>query len=79
MNTNPILTNITTNTIPINVVKTENISIINDEQPTAAPTLITHIVHHKPNIEPKKPLKSKLRYLLERIQNTINDKLKILF
>lgn len=72
MNTNPIPTNITTSTIPINVLKTENRSIINDKQPTAAPIFLRKnkiSLLHKPNIEPKKPLKSKLRYLLDRIQN----------
>jgi len=72
MNTNSIPTNITTNTIPINLFKTENRSIINDKQPTVAPIFLRKnkiSLLHKPNIEPKKPLKSKLRFLLNRIQN----------
>jgi len=71
VNTNPIPTNIT-NTIPINVFKMENRSTKYEEQPTVTPTFLRKnkiLLPHKPNIEPKKPLKTKLRTILYRSQN----------
>jgi len=72
VNINPIPTNIT-NTIPINVFKMENRST-NDKHPTVTVTPIFPrknkiLLPHKPNIEPKKPLKTKIRSLLCRSQN----------
>jgi len=70
VNTNPIPTNIT-NTIPINEFKMENRST-HEEQPTVTPTFPRKnkiLLPHKPNIDPKKPLKTKLRTILYRTQN----------
>lgn len=50
----------------------ENRSTVNDKQPTLTPTFPRKnkiLLLHKPNIEPKKPFKSKIRSLLYRSQN----------
>ncbi|XP_016663627.1 uncharacterized protein LOC107884966 [Acyrthosiphon pisum] len=78
VNTNPTPTNITntiptniTNTIPINLFKMENRST-NEEEPTVTSKFLRKnkiLLPHIPNIEPKKPLKTKLRTIIYRYQN----------